>query len=486
MSEIKDAALPVGTTGNDPNDFRQIPNYLESLTVTEPGNQVKEDEPLSLIQPDNEDDLALTFSEKYKSILRYVAEQHRWYLWNGSVWANDRDLMVFDMLRTHCRDMLAPDEKLRTKMLNAATIAATERLVKSDRHHAAVVEQWDANDWILNTPDGIIDLATGEVSPNDPSQHCTKITAIGPDGECPTWRRFLGEITGGDTDLAEYLQRVIGYACTGSTKEHALFFFYGTGGNGKGTFLNPITKILNDYAVTANADVFTESKHEQHPTELARFVGARMVVAQETDEGRKWAEAKIKQLTGGDDVTARFMRQDFFTFSPKFTLIIAGNHKPSIRTVDEAMRRRLHLIPFDVTIPRDRRDPDLAEKLEAELSGIMQWMIDGVTEYNRQGLNPPKSVVDATETYFEDENTIQQWITDCCETGPDYWEPTKKLFTSWKQYATDANLRAGTMGDFKAKLESSGFRYVRTGVRGRHYTRIRLKPESNPVPDNVY
>ena len=203
MSEIKDAVLPVGTQGNDPNDFRDEAGYLESLTVTPaPVNQVEsnnadgqdstgvsspkldEGRHKNLIQPDNEDDLARLFSQKHQSILRYVAEQKRWYLWNGLVWANDRDLTVFDMLRTHCRDMLASDEKLRTKMLNARTIAATAQLVKSDRHHATVVEQWDANDWILNTPDGIIDLATGEVSPNDPSQHCTKITAIGPDGEC--------------------------------------------------------------------------------------------------------------------------------------------------------------------------------------------------------------------------------------------------------------------------------------------------------------
>ena len=349
----------------------------------------------------------------------------------------------------------------------------------------ATVEQWDENDWILNTPSGIIDLKTGAVSPNDPDQHCTKITAIGPSGDCPVWLRFLDEATGGDTDLAEYLQRVIGYACTGSTKEHALFFFYGTGGNGKGTFLNPIMKILKNYCVNAGADVFTDSKHERHPTELAALVGARLVVAQETDEGRNWNEARIKTLTGGDPVTARYMRQDFFTFIPKFSLIIAGNHKPSIRTVDEAMRRRLHLVPFDVTIPKDKRDPDLSEKINAELSGIMQWMVDGVAEYNKQGLNPPQSVLDATESYFEDENTIQQWIIDCCETGPDCWEPPKIMFTSWKHYAAEANLAAGTMGEFKSKLLSNGFPQNKTGLRGRHYQGIKLKPVSTPCPDHV-
>lgn len=484
MSEITKVLMPKNEHGNDANaqrDNRNIWNEAKPMPIDTIGES-----PVIVGEPDNEDDLALRFSERYRDVLRYVAEQGRWFIWRHNVWSTDRDLSVYDMLRNHCRTLLVEDNILRKRMLNAGTIAATERLIKSDRRHAATVEQWDSNDWILNTPGGIIDLKTGAVSRNDPDQHCTKITAVGPGGDCPTWLKFLNEVTGGDNDIAEYLQRVIGYACTGSTKEHAMFFFYGTGGNGKGTFLNPIMKILNDYYVNAGADVFTDSKHERHPTELAALMGARLVVAQETDEGRKWNEARIKSLTGGDPVTARYMRQDFFTFTPKFSLIIAGNHKPSIRTVDEAMRRRLHLVPFDVTIPKDKRDPDLPEKLNDELSGIMQWMIAGVAEYNRQGLNPPKSVLDATETYFEDENTVQQWISDCCEIGPDFWEPSTLLFNSWKAYADAANLSPGTDKEFKAKLESSEFRYVRTGTRGRHYQNIRLKPLSKPFNDHDY
>jgi putative DNA primase/helicase len=268
----------------------------------------------------------------------------------------------------------------------------------------------------------------------------------------------------------------MGYACTGSTKEHALFFFYGTGANGKGTLLNTITSILNDYAVIANTDVFTESRHDRHPTELAALMGARLVVAQETDEGRKWAESKIKALTGGDPITARFMRQDFFTYTPKFTLIIAGNHKPSIQTVDEAMRRRLNLVPFTVTIPKDQRDPDLAEKLQQESVGIMQWLIDGTLAYQEQGLNPPQAVLEATESYFEDEDTLAQWVAECCETGPDIWDTTALLFKSWKDFAAAANFIPGSNKDFKSKLEAGGYRYHRTGLRGRHYEGIQVKP----------
>ncbi len=457
--------------GNDPSDHRHNKNFLKELnpTIFEGEDQVDE------IQPDNEDDLGLIFTKKYKDKLRYVCLWDKWLLWDGMQWKQDQTLTVFDMIRRQCRESFSDDQALRKRMLNARTISAIERMVRSDPTHATKVDQWDSDDWVLNTPGGIVDLITGELRPHDPDQHCTKITTVGPDGECPTFLKFLDEVTDIDQDLIDIIQRVIGYACTGSTKEHALFFFYGTGGNGKGTLLNTVLNILNDYAVTASMDVFTESKYDRHPTELASLMGARLVVAQETDEGRKWAEARIKALTGGDPITARFMRQDFFTFLPKFSLIIAGNHKPSIQTVDEAMRRRLHLIPFTVTIPKEKRDPDLSEKLEAESTGIMQWMIDGAVEYQKQGLMPPKSVIEATESYFEDENTIQQWIFDNCEVASEFWETPTRLFNSWKSYAKAANLMPGTNKDFKSKMESTGYRYSKTGLRGRHYVGIKVK-----------
>lgn len=198
-------------------------------------------------------------------------------------------------------------------------------------------------------------------------------------------------------------------ACTGSVKDHALLFFHETGGNGRGSFLNTTTSILNDYATKTPMSVFTDSKPDRHPTELAMLMGARLVVAQETNEGRKWDEQKIKTLTGGDRITARFMRQDFFTFIPKFILVIAGNHKPSIQNVDEAIKRRVHMIPFNVHIPKENCDPDLPDKLKAESTGIMQWLIEGVIQYQKNGLNPSKTVLKATETCFKDENSLQCW-----------------------------------------------------------------------------
>lgn len=471
MKVFKQVVSPKTIMGNYPNDNKGMTDYVKRFEPV----VIETNKTIVKLSPDTEDDIGLIFSEIYRDKLRYVAQMGHWLLWDGKAWGKDNILEVFDMIRRLCREQFSTDSSLRNKMLNAKTISAIERLVRSDQAHRATVDQWDSDDWVLNTPLGMVDLIKGELKPHNPNKHCTKITSVGPSGDCPSFKKFLIEVTGKDEELIKFIQRVMGYACTGSTKEHALFFFYGTGGNGKGTLLNTVLNILNDYAVTAGMDVFTESKHDRHPTELAALMGARLVVAQETDEGRKWAEAKIKALTGGDPITARFMRQDFFTFFPKFTLIIAGNHKPSIQTVDEAMRRRLHLIPFTVTIPKENRDPDLSEKLKQESSGIMKWMIDGVVEYHKEGLNPPRSVIDATEGYFEDENTLQQWIIDCCEMSPDYWETPTGLFNSWKSYATAENFASGTNKDFKSKMESAGYRYSKTGIRGRHYVGIKVK-----------
>jgi putative DNA primase/helicase len=195
--------------------------------------------------------------------------------------------------------------------------------------------------------------------------HMTKITAIAPGGDCPQWLAFLKTITNCDKERQTFLQRVAGYCLTGSTREHALFFGYGTGGNGKGVFLNTLTGLMNDYASVAGMETFTASSSDRHPTDLAMLRGARLVTAQETEEGRKWAESRIKAMTGGDPITARFMRQDFFTFLPNFKLFIAGNHKPGLRSVDEAIRRRMNL--FRENPSRSKR-PGTSRKTEGRMA----------------------------------------------------------------------------------------------------------------------
>lgn len=410
-----------------------------------------------------EDALALTFCEAYPQ-QRYVDAWHKWMVFDGTRWAADSTLHVFDRIRRHIRSAVDErDDSSARALTKAQAVAGIERLTKADRRYAATVDQWDVDPWRINTPAGTVDLRSGECAEHNPEDYFTKLTGGSPQGDCPLWTRFIEDVTGGDRDYAAFLQRVAGYAATGSTREHALFFLFGTGGNGKGTFLGTLEHVLGEYATTAPMETFTESRNDRHPTELAMLRGARLVIAQETEEGRAWAESKLKSLTGGDRIAARFMHADFFQFTPAFKLLIAGNHKPRLRNVDVAMRRRLHLLPFTRQFT-NKPDVDLGDKLKAEADGIMQWIVEGAKRYQDIGLSPPSVVREATSDYFAAENLFDQWLSQCCERGPELSALPKALFGSWKAFAEAANERPGRQGEFNEKMEAAGFRRDRNAT----------------------
>ena len=432
----------------------------------------------------SEEALALRFSRQYEAELRYVAGWGRWMCWDGTRWRDDDTLAVFDRCRAICRRASAEcgDAQVRAAMKIAAaqTVTAIERLTRADRRHAAMVEQWDADPWLLNTPTGTVDLHTGKLHSHERQQYLTKITAAGPGGDCPLWHRFLDRVTAGGLELQAFLQRVMGYCLTGSICEHALFFFYGTGANGKSVFLSTIAGLLGDYAKTAPASAFTATTTEQHPTDVAGLRGARFVTAIETEDGRWWAEAKIKSLTGGDRITARFMRQDFFEYLPQFKLLVAGNHKPGLRSVDEAIRRRLHLIPFTVTIGEQERDPDLAEKLKTEYPGILQWAIEGCLAWQRDGLNPPDIVRGATSDYLAAEDAIGRWLDDRCVVRQGCWTAAGALFADWQAWCQQTGEHGFSQKRFTQQLEAHGFERARTS-RAKGFNGIGLR--DGVVPD---
>lgn len=438
---------------------------------------------LSDLPPELSDDaLALEFADLYFEKLRYVAGWGSWLLWDGERWEEDETLAVYDAVREVCRHTSVSfnNEKIAARIASAATIAAVERVARSDRRLAATVDQWDAEAWELNTPGGIVELSSGEIQLARADSYCTKMTAVAPGGPCPRWVSFLDRITGANIELQRFLQRVCGYALTGSTREHSLFFLYGTGANGKSVFLNTICGILGDYSRSAPIETFVASPAERHPTDLAGLRGARLVTAVETEEGRRWAESRIKSLTGGDRISARFMRQDFFDFTPQFKLLVAGNHKPGLRTVDEAMRRRLHLIPFEITIPKIERDSELIEKLRSEWGGILKWMIEGCIEWQEMGLAPPDIVRDATDDYFETEDALGRWIDECCLIGPKYWSASRTLFQDWRNWSERNNEPPGSQKTFTQRLESrAGISYARKGSAGtRGFAGIGLKTDT--------
>jgi len=372
--------------------------------------------------------------------------------------------------------------KVGPKLTTSGTASGVERLARTDRRHATTTEQWDADPWLLNTPGGTVDLRTGELRPHTRTDYMTKITTATPKGDCPAWERFLADITGGDDEFADYLSRIFGYGLTGSTREHAMFFFWGSGANGKSVFLNTAGINCGDYAANAPMETFMETRSDRHPTDMAGLRGARLVTSIETEQGKRWAESKITALTGGDPISARFMRQDFFEFTPQFKLMIAGNHKPAIRNVDEAMRRRLHLIPFTITIPPNKRDHGLQEKLLAERDGIMAWAVRGCLEWQRIGLNPPPAVVEATDEYFETEDAVGRWLAERCEQNRAARTTTARLYADWKRWAENAGEYAGSVKWFSEHLVSRQFIPWRSR-QGRGYEGIGLQYDVNDYND---
>jgi putative DNA primase/helicase len=263
-----------------------------------------------------------------------------------------------------------------------------------------------------------------------------------------------------------------------------MFFLYGKGANGKTVFMRTISDVLGDYHVAAPMDTFLVTASDRHSTDLAMLRGARLVTSVETEEGRRWAEAKIKSLTGGDPITARFMRQDNFTYDPHFKLMIAGNHKPSLRSVDEAIKRRMNLIPFTVTIPSNERDPHLTEKLKTEWPGIAHWMLTGCSEWQRMGLSPPKVVRDATEAYLSAEDAFRAWIDAELEADHTAFEMTTNLYGSFAAWCKQSGEAPRSRKEFLQATEN-GYGFLeardRTGQRG--FKGFRIKPKRIEASD---
>lgn len=297
----------------------------------------------------------------------------------------------------------------------------------------------------------------------------TKISGASPGGPCPQWHAFIDRVCGGDQGLVAFLQRFVGSCLSGLVRDHVFIFLYGRGANGKSTFLNVLQRVLGEYVIAAPMQMFVESGVERHPTELARLEGARLVVAQEIEEGQRFKLALLKALTGGDPLTARLMRRDFFTFQPQCKLILAGNHKPNLRHVDEALRRRLCLVPFTQTIPAHERDKDLPEKLWAEARGILKWAIDGCLAWQERGLAPPPAVMEATDAYLEDEDIFLQWLDAHVERDPKAFTPVAELRASYQSWAENMGERFLGVKRFSQALEDHGLvrsRGVGNTIRG--------------------
>jgi putative DNA primase/helicase len=349
-------------------------------------------------------------------------------------------------------------------------------------------DYWDSDPWLLGTPGGTVDLRTGELRDSRREDAITKVTAVAPlDDRCPLWLKFLDDATGGDAEFIRFLQQWCGYCLTGVTREHALVFVYGPGGNGKSVFLNIMRRNFGDYVRNAAMDTFASSKNEKHPTDLAMLRGARLVTASETEADKSWAEARIKQLTGGDVISARFMKQDFFEYLPQFKLVVVGNHTPALHNVDDAAKRRFNIVPFIRTPAAP--DLELEGKLFREAGGILQWMIKGCLDWQANGLSRPACVRAATKDYFEDQDLLGQWIEDCCDVEfgtKRLWDRSADLFDDWSKFCKNAGEDAGSQKALGTSLLKRGFQRCRApdGARAIRFIRLKLEKPSGRVDLN--
>lgn len=413
----------------------------------------------------SEDALAATFTHENKNRLRYCHDSSAWYIWDGNCWVKDKKELVKELIRQFCRQQ---NQYTQQKALGSANkVSAVEKLCRSAATLSVTSEVWDADKFLLGTPAGVIDLKTGALRPAIQEDYISKTVAVEPaqTEDCPRWLQFIAEATGGDKDLQRLIQQIFGYALTGDTREQVLIFIWGPGKNGKSVFVNVMRGVIGEYAVTAPIETFTATKSDRHPTELAMLKGARLVTASETESNREWAESRIKLLTGNDAITARFMRGDFFTYIPEFKLIIVGNFTPRLRNVDDAMRRRLRIVPF--VVKPENPDPKLEAALQTEWPGILRWAINGCLDWQKNGLIIPASVEQATDNYFDEQDTFNHWIEECCRTGNTEYEASAKLFDSWQNYAERNGVDAGNSASFAGEMEKRGFKRSRRSVMGK-------------------
>ena len=431
--------------------------------------------------PFSEQWLAQKLAERYRSELRFVGKQKKWMWWDGQKWGEDEKRKIFYYSQKVCRDAaMRLKQEYRRELQSAKTRAAAVNLSQDLLEFIATTDQWDADPWLLNTPGGILNLRTGEIGPHRATAYMTKMTAVAPDFdmETPLFDAYLERAQPGE--VRDYLQRRYGYALTGLTREEKLDFDYGEGGNGKGTMYNTIAGIMSSYHVTAPISVFLASHNEAHPTNVAHLAGARLATATEIEKGRTWNETQLKNLTGGDiKVVTRRMREDNWEFTPQFKLHISGNNQPNLKSVDEAIRRRLVLVPWSVIIPEKERDDTLKEKLKAEWPGILAWMIKGCLAWQENGLAVPQCIRDATDEYLEAQDPMPEFITTYFIKEEKAKTPAETVYPVWREYKEQRDEKPGRQNQFIEEMRRAGFPN-RKDEKGNFYIGLRQVKFARP------
>lgn len=441
--------------------------------------------------------------------LRYCHPWGKWLVWDGKRWTVDNiqrvKVLAKDTIRALYRDAAAlaeqaahtQDEDKRKKLAGVAQhqLQWARRSETAGQFNAmcelaqsacpALPDALDTHLWLLNCDNGTIDLRTGTLHPHTRTHLLTKWLPVSyyPEAVCPTWESFLETVLAGRQDVIDFLWRAIGYSLTGDTSEQCLFLMYGTGANGKSTFLDTMRQLLGDYAEQTDFSTFLHRDRETIRNDLAKLRGARLVTASEADEGKRLAEGLVKQITGGDRITARFLFHEYFDFTPHLKLWLAANHKPEIRGTDYAIWRRIHLLPFTVTIPKEDQDKSLPARLQAELPGIFAWAVRGCLAWQKDGrLIPPDAVRLATEEYRAEMDVIGSFILESCDVYPEAQSTSAELYTAYSRWCDQSGEKPMTQTAFAGRLKERGLESGRSSLTGRKLwkgIRVRMATEES-------
>jgi putative DNA primase/helicase len=434
---------------------------------------------------------------RHGSHLRYVAEWG-WMVWEGTRWKRDETGQVMEhakesvlSLYVEAATMHENDARRKAYVTHAkssearARLEAAVALAMSDPRIAATPQQFDRNPWLLTVLNGTIDLRTGELHEPDPADLITRLAPqeYKPDARSEVWERFLSDLFPGDAEMVAFMQRAAGYTLTGLTREHAFFIAYGSGRNGKSTLFTALKKVLGDYAATTQAQtILRRERTGGIPNDLAALAGARLATVSETDSGMALNVGLVKQLTGGDDVTARFLNKEFFTFSPQMKFWLMTNNKPDIPESTRAIWERIKLIPFEQDFT-GREDREMDAKLEAAGEAILAWAVAGCLAWQREGLNPPEKVRAATQAYQEEQDLLADFLSERTQEGGEVQART--LYTDYKDWC-ESQTRPLSEREFSAQMLQRGYKKARGGNNVRVYQGVSLRSRMTVLPFPPY
>ncbi len=431
------------------------------------------------------------FLKAFGNKIRYCLMWNKFLIWNGTCWEIDKKGKVeedcvdfvhhmYRGLRVITDLQLQKDfEKHLIKSESFRRIQALVGLLKMSKDIKVSDDELDTDNYLFNVNGITLNLKNGKGFPPEPTNLITKRSKFiyDKDAKCPTWDMFLLQIFNKDTDLIRFVQKAMGYSLSGDVREQCLFILWGTGANGKSTFLNVLQELFGDYACTTGTETFMKKTSEQS-NDLARLKGIRLVTTTEVEQGKALSESLIKQITGGDEITARFLYGEYFSFKPTFKIFMATNHKPKIRGADNGIWRRIKMIPFTVTIPAEQRDKTLTEKLIAENSGILNWLIQGYALWRKEGLNEPEAIRDANEEYRMDMDAVGTFVNDCFDLDASMrWRlPNQMLYQTYIKWCNANNERVMSQKWLTMRMSEKGFKRMVSNT-GRIWLGLTVKVE---------